>query len=49
MFRFPILEMSFGLASSAELELSVSYLFAHSVGDGDGVDDSESLGCISRR
>lgn len=50
MFLFPILDMSFGLdESSAELLLSCSYLLAFSVGDGEGVDDSDSLRCTSRR
>lgn len=44
--------MSFGLAESSVTELlvfSCSYLFAFKVGDGEGVDDSDSLRCTSRR
>jgi len=44
MFLLPILEMSLGLGSSVELELRGSYLtVAQSVGEGDGVEDSESV------
>lgn len=49
MFRLPILEMSFGLVASSELLFNCSYLFAFRVGDGEGVDDSDSLRCTSRR
>jgi hypothetical protein len=41
MFLLPILEISFGLTSSAELELNASYFVAPKVGE--GVGDSESL------
>ena len=49
MFRLPILEMSLGLGSSVELELRASYLTAQRVGDGEGVEDSESLPWTSLR
>lgn len=50
MFLFPILEMSFGLEESSTLLLfSCSYLFAFIVGDGEGVDDSDSLRWTNRR